>query len=273
LAQDTHQRASAYLQTDPMRHLVHLKFLHLYPNHITCHYHEADGEAGVLLSHPTALVTKDREAYPHVARVFVPTASGEAAAEALAHHTLAQLAPAETIVTKFCDVLTRKVFESKFRLQYIRAVISFTADRLAEPYVSGGDVVMRDQLDETLASLYAQNGYSAAELQQFFTDQALSFTIYDQTTGEALSTCLAFRNFDRVWEIGAVRTVERAQRKGYGRRVVGAAVSTVLQNGWIPRYQSEETNTASIALAESLGLNMCLRFEHYLAAPCIQGNS
>jgi hypothetical protein len=39
----------------------------------------------------------------------------------------------------------------------------------------------------------------------------------------------------------------------------------LLEQGKIPRYQVDETNIASVRLAESVGLRPCLRFEHYRA--------
>lgn len=63
-----------------------------------------------------------------------------------------------------------------------------------------------------------------------------------------------------------MRTVERALRQGYACRVVQSALDILLEQGYIPHYQVEATNLPSVRLAETIGLVLCLRFEHYLAS-------
>lgn len=264
---DDRRRARAFLETNPMRHLVHLKFLHLYGDAIDCFYHEEGQETGVLLSYPTALISRDAGEYPQAAYVLLPVASGEVASLALRSTAQAYFGTCEQLVIKFCDSAVRQVFEGAFQLVYAKSVLSFTTEHNRSPLPGRGDVkvVAAARLDEACAPLYARNSYTREQINQYFADNGQSFTIYE--SGQPVCTCLVFRNFGAVWEIGALHTVEPARRKGYARRVVGEAIRTILQNGWIPRYQTEESNTASTALAESLGMRQCLRFEHYLASP------
>lgn len=51
-----------------------------------------------------------------------------------------------------------------------------------------------------------------------------------------------------------VHTDENHRRMGYGRQVVGACINWCLSNGLVPIYLVEESNVASVALAESLGM-------------------
>jgi ribosomal protein S18 acetylase RimI-like enzyme len=69
-----------------------------------------------------------------------------------------------------------------------------------------------------------------------------------------------------MWEVGGVVTAPGHRRKGLGARVVRTALSEVGRRGLKPRYQVEEHNVASIALARSVGLAPFLTIAHYLAA-------
>lgn len=82
--------------------------------------------------------------------------------------------------------------------------------------------------------------------------------------GNPVSTCLAFRNEETIWEIGALHTLESSQRNGYAKKVVQTAIQETLERGFIPRYHVLETNQASIRLAESIGLIPCVQLEHWI---------
>jgi GNAT superfamily N-acetyltransferase len=258
------QEAVALLEKDRMRHLAHLKYLHLYPADIECFYVRERDEGGVLLSHPTSMRNRDRAAYPGTDYVLMPTAFGEAAANALLAHTLAEFTSSNHFTFKFCDELTRRTFEREFVLTPVKTLISFTTEELKVSVAGDAKVIVSDQLHEDVVPLFEQNHYSREELVRYFGDGAMLFTVYEGVS--PVSICLIYQNFDTVWEIGGVYTVETARRKGYARQVVAEALKTLIGYGLTPRYQAEHTNTNSLALAESLGLKVCLRFEHYTAS-------
>jgi GNAT superfamily N-acetyltransferase len=255
------ERALTFLKTKPLQHLVHLKFLHLYGDHLECWCVNEGADTGVLLNYPPELVSWDSSAYSVASRVFMPAASNVAMAQKLCEAVIAQTND-YPIVCKFCDTNTRQVFAQAFHLQPTQTVISYTTSLLNVPAATD-DVVISHQLDERNLKLYLENGYSVDELKKYFAEGAMAFTLYEQD--EPLCSCMIYQNFGDVWEIGGLNTVERARRKGYARQVVNAALKEILNRGWIPRYQAQETNLASLRLAESLGMTVCLRFEHYLA--------
>jgi ribosomal protein S18 acetylase RimI-like enzyme len=260
--QETLQQAIAYLRTELIRHLVHLKYLHLYPDIVDCAFFQADQSTGVLISHPTQAIGWDAKLYPDTRRVLLPVASDRTAAECLLAHVMYTLQLNVPFVLKCAEKHTKAVFDTAFHLDFQRAYVSYTTEQVTTVQPDTG-IIISTTLDEPLLNLYAQNGYTAGEIGKYFAEGARSFTIY--AGEEPVCTCMIYRNFDRVWEIGGLYTLEQTRRKGYARRVVLAALSHLTGRGLIPRYQVEHTNLPSIRLAESMGLHPCLYFEHYLS--------
>ena len=248
--------ALTYLRQRPMQHLVHLKYLHLYGDQVACQYFEL-GPA-VLLSHTPALTPWDAVQYPAANAILLPTAADEAAAERLADAVMQQFAL--PLVFKFCEPFSKHTLSKRFVLEPTRMLLSFTSP--SDMQVQRDEaVVMADHIPPELQPLFLDNGYSVDELERYAQTGVLTFALYaDQ---QPVCVGMAYQNFDPVWEIGGLRTIESARRKGYARRVVQTALSTLLSQGRIPRYQVESGNTASITLAESLGMQVCLKFEHY----------
>jgi len=250
--------AYAFLRADPLRYLMPLKYLHLYPDGVACRYLERDGAAGVLLSYPPNLINWDQQAYPNAAVICLPVAAGETASVALALAAGA-LAAEQPFICKTCDPLTRAAFAQQFVLQPMRAFVSYTAPRVMD-VPPDPEVVIAAVLDPRCAALAARTPYAPAELAHYLADGGLTFTLFEQD--EAVCMCLIYRNVDDIWEIAALHTLEAARRRGYARRVVLAALAAIQARGGTPRYVIERSNTVSTRLAESLGLTAFLTVEH-----------
>ncbi len=263
------QEVFAYLNADPLRHLPHLKFLHIYPDAMTCHYVEVEQAQGVLVAYDTHALPWDRIAYPQAKQVFMPATSSPAVANVLLAHILAQFPTAFPAVFKFCDDVTRDIFMAALPLRLMRTLVSYTGQRV-ESLSDDSSIVIRQELDADLQALFAENGYTSDDLALYFADGAFALALYEQA--KPVSVCFIYRNYEKIWEIAGVYTCEDARRKGCGRRVVQKALHTILTRGLTPRYQAEATNLASLGLAESLGLTPCLRFEHYLSETLSPGN-
>jgi predicted GNAT family acetyltransferase len=228
-----------------------------------CHYFNDSGAIGVLLRYPVQRVSWDKSYYPQSEDVLLPVASNRAAGRTLAQYVLETIPNRVPIVMKFCDPQTKAGFSDLFTLELARTFLSYsTFERLADP---GDDVIISQTLNEKCRTMYISNGYSPSEVDQHFNEGARSLTLYEFQ--EPICTCFVFHNFETIWEIGGVHTLEPARRKGYGRKVVQKAVNLLLDQGCIPRYQVDETNTPSVQLAESIGMKSGLRFEHLLAMP------
>lgn len=90
-----------------------------------------------------------------------------------------------------------------------------------------------------------QNGYSPEEVTGYISRGARWFGI--ARTGELISACLVFPNYERIWEIGGVFTHPAFLGQGYAKSVVLAALEYLLLNGHRPRYQFREDNIATSA--------------------------
>lgn len=254
-----------FLQKNPLRYLVHLKYLHLYADQMG-YFHTQFGEShGLLLHHAPSMTSWDSATYSNTVRIFLPTATTIQAAARTLDIAREQYPNGTPLVFKFCDELTQAVYRSAYPMLIVRTLISYTAPQhisgQAQTFPVWEDVIVTQTPDEACIALVLENGYSRGEIDRFFAEGAQAFSIYEE--GEPVCICLAYHNFGDIWEIGGVRTLERAQRRGLARRVVQTALHTLAVQKRIPRYQAESTNVPSIRLAESIGLVPCLRFEHY----------
>ncbi len=253
--------ALAFLNTDPLRHLPHLKYLHLHPDDMDCYGVEAGDGQGVLLSYDAQLLPWDKMAYPQATRVFMPVATTAPTARVLLEYIRDHYRMAQPVVIKFVDDISRTVFEQAFPLDFIRAFASYTGNHI-QPCHDCDDVMISERPDPACLELFAQNGYTLEEMRSHFEAGASSFTIY--AGAQAVCACFIYHNFGAVWEVAGLHTRDEARRCGYARRITTTALQAILSRGGVPRYQVEMTNTASIRLAESLGLTPCLRYEHYM---------
>ncbi len=254
---DIERKVLTFLEQDVLRHVVHLKMFHAYPDAIQCHYYEDGTSAGVLLLLPTQASPFDARTYPSTRYVVLPSAADQVAAHALVAHI-----PMDCdLVFKLIDGQSRAAIEEWFDLKRTWAYLSYTSCEGAL-FAPALRVQVSAQLDERSMPLYAENGYSLEEMQVYFSSGARSFTIHEGQ--EVASTCFVFPNFREVWEIAGVHTVPSWRGHGCARQVVETALSALLREERIPRYQVREDNRPSIRLAEAVGLEKFLTTEHFV---------
>jgi predicted GNAT family acetyltransferase len=259
------QKAQDYFRTDPLKYLVHLKYMHLYGDSITCSFIERDDKSAVLLRYPTGRVVWDAAAYPTAEQVLLPAADDEDMARLLLGHMRQSGLLERSQVIKFSDVETETIFQKELPLQFARSLTSYTCAPEAQ-FKLDLQVIVAFQPNDAHMAAFIANGYSAEEIAADFANGAVIFSLYDDHQN-LLSSCMTYQNFDNVWEIAGVHTADVVRRKGYGRQVVQTAVWYLLEKGLMPRYQVEDVNTASIQLAKGLGLQPCLHFKHYVYHP------
>jgi RimJ/RimL family protein N-acetyltransferase len=253
---DAIEAVISYLKTDPLKHVVHLKMLDAYGGHIRCHYEQDGAQAAILLLLPTGVSAYDARTYPQTDFVVLPVGSDGGTVR----RVIRQVPWERSLVFKFADALTRDAVLQDHPLERTRAFFSYTShDPFFQPQPS---VTLSGELDEKVIPFYRENGYTPDELDGYFRQGALSFTVYEQ--GEPLSTCMVFRNYGDIWEIGGVYTPPAQRRKGYARLTVETALHALLTRGRVPRYNVLEGNTASIRLAESLGMQRFVTVEHFI---------
>lgn len=262
---DDWQKAQAYFHTDRLKYLVHLKYMHLYGDSITCTYLEQGKQVAVLLRYPSGRVVWDATAYPTSEQVLLPAASDAGMAQLLLNRMRDDGLLERSQAIKFSDAESEAVFKDSLPLQFARSLTSYTSPANAR-YERDPQVVVEHQPNDEHLAAFLSNGYSAEEIAADFAKGAVLFSLYDDGQ-RLLSSCMIYQNFDDLWEVAGVHTADTARRKGYARRVVQTALANVLEMGRIPRYHVEDVNRASHELARGLGLQPCLHFRHYVYQP------
>lgn len=258
----------AFFRTNPLRYLVHLKYMHLYGDSVTSEVIEQGEQMAVLLRYPSGRVVWDATAYPTAEQVLLPAASNTAMAALLLEQMRDSGLLDRSQVIKFCEAETEAAFKAALPLTFARSLTSYTSgvDALYEP---DAHVRIEHQPGDAHMVAFIENGYSREEVAADFAKGAVLFSLYDGD--DLLAHCMTYPNFDNVWEIAGVHTAAAARRKGYARRVVQTALWHVLGAGRIPRYHVEDVNRASHQLAQGLGMQPCLHFTHYVYSPPVKG--
>jgi GNAT superfamily N-acetyltransferase len=246
----------AHLRKNPLKNITLLKMLSSFGPVMQAHWVEQGEDQGVLLLLPTKAYAYDYRTYPEAEYiVFMDYSSPD-----IFPNLLSLLPVQSKLVFKLQDEAYREALSEHFPLFKARGFFSYTSPPGLNP-APHQEAVIGTKPDRRLLSLWEGNHYSLEEVQEYFQAGAFSVSIFDGDT--PVSTCLAFRNEEQVWEIGAVYTVDSHRGKGLAQKVVRTALHRLLMEGWIPRYHVLETNKASIALAESIGLVPCVTLGHW----------
>ncbi|GAA3402785.1 GNAT family N-acetyltransferase [Paenibacillus hodogayensis] len=246
------------LERDLMANVTLLKMMDMYQNKVESHIVRKNNHAGVLLLLPTEASVYDSHTYPETRYVVFLDYSDDAVLPLLLERL-----PAQTkVVLKLQRAGCAERLSGWMQLRHARTYWSYTCSPAAV-YKSDAGVTANHELDEELVELWTGQGYGRKEIESYFKGGAVSYAIWER--GAAVSACMAFPNYGRIWEVGAVHTVERRRGSGLAKRVVGTALHHLLRKGLTPRYQVAETNGASIRLAESLGLLPFVKLDHYVA--------
>jgi GNAT superfamily N-acetyltransferase len=252
------ERAIADLARDPLRHIVLLKQLLAYPDHVKAYRATEASRTAILLALEASASTYDRQAYPEADIVaFISSDHPDLTA------SLLPCVPRDAgIVFKLAGEADLRPVESKFSVARRTAFVSFT---------SGGDVEPDAAVRVTTAPsseafrMFETQGHERAWVETMLAS-GRAFACALEQGSDTASVGLAYENWGPVWEIGGVVTDPAYRRKGLGARVVRTALAEITRRGLKPRYQVEEHNAASIALARSVGLAPFLTITHYVSS-------
>ncbi len=244
------------LSRDLFAHVSHLKMIEEYADCMEIKLFEQENSWGIVMLIPVSASSFDTEIYPEAEFIVYLAASDNQTIPQL----LKEIPRDKDLVFKIHKPVFKDAIEKEFPLTWKRAYLSYSC-RHIDDSEELSVVVKSTRLDEQLLPLWTENGYSRNDIEKYFANGACSFTIY--MDGKPVSTCLIFHNCFNIWEVGAVHTVESKRRKGYAGKVVKAAVSEILKSGNVPKYQVVHSNIPSIKLAESLGMELILKLEHY----------
>lgn len=246
-----------HLRKNPLKNVTLLKMMSSYHQVIDSYLVERHEHWGILLLLPAGAFAYDRRAYPDADTIVLMDYSSPDVCPALF-----ELLPKEArLVFKLQEEQCLRALAEHYPLHKVRSFYSYTSAP-GQSYARDESAVLSEQLDERLLPLWAANDYSREEVAQYFAEGAFSISLFENDT--PLSTCLVFRNAEKIWEIGAVHTAEAGRKRGLARRVVRSALFHILQRGYIPRYQVLDSNFPSIRLAESIGLLLTVTLEHWI---------
>ena len=249
--------AVSHLTSDSLRHSLTLKMLSLHPEAcVSTIFENSDGWACVTEMN-TEVSRWDRSAYPRSKRIVTFDGNND-----LLLRAAFDLATKGESVFKVHDPITRPLVAHLPGYRLVQAFLSYSTSNkswLKTPATTG--ICECTELTPEALHLLAQNGYTAEELQGYFLDGARWFGL---TKGSrCVCACLVYRNYQDIWEIGAVYTVPEERGKGYAKSVVSAAAQTLLRKGCTPRYVFRSDNDTSRAVAEGIGLKHVLTIEHF----------
>jgi GNAT superfamily N-acetyltransferase len=225
------------LARDPLRHIVLLKHLLAYPEHVKIHRVTSSEGAATLVALDTSVSPYDRQAYPKAAvSAFVSSDHPELTASLMSH-----VPRGVGIVFKLSSEADLSPVNAHFPVARRTAFVSFTSagapDGGFEPSLgirvtsAPGDAAFR---------LFEAQGHGRTWLEPRLRS-GRAFACVAERDGDTLSACLAFENHGPVWEVGGVVTAPSHRREGFGTRAVRTALAELAGRGLAPRYQSRST--------------------------------
>ncbi len=255
-----HEKIYVCLERHLLKNVVPLKMLAAYAHGIEAFHAGVGEDEGVLLLLETAVSPFDAATYPASDKVVLLASHSPTVTESLVQH----IPTNKNLVCKLCQEADKEIIAQRIPLQRQTAYLSFTAPQHGSRHWSIQEAVVISQAwDEQLMPLFAQNHYTQEEVAGFFAAaQTWNFAIFNED--KPVCACLAYKNYDAIWEIGALYTLPEYRQQGLAQQVIETAVSTLLAHNLIPRYQIREDNIASRKLAEKLGLQQFLTTTHYL---------
>jgi GNAT superfamily N-acetyltransferase len=249
------QEAIDRLEREPLRHIVLLKHLQAYPEHVEIYCTCGHRGAAVLIILDASVSPFDRQTYPGAAVVaFISSDHPQLTASLMPH-----VPRGAGVVFKLSQDADLVPVEAHFSVKPRTAFVSFTATATCEV---AADVSKTVTPSDAAFRLFDEQGHDQAWIQSLLrTGKAFACVL--ERDGDALSACFAFESYGSIWEVAGVVTAASHRQTGLGRQVVRTTLAELAKRDLVPRYQVEAHNKASIALANSVGLKPFLTLTHY----------
>ncbi len=246
------ERGLAYLERDVLRNIVPLKMLRSHPEACRVQMISSDDGEGVLIELNPKAFAYDREHYAHADGIILVSSDHSRITNLL----LAALPHDNRWVFKLQSEADALELQDRFQVRHVNAFWSFTDTKPLSP---GKDARVTLEPTREMFRLYAERDYGRQWLESLI-NVGKAFCC---ELGDAQSVCLAFENTDNIWEVGGVYTPEPLRGRGLAARVVSACIAELQTRGLRTRYQVEESNPASIAVARKIGLEHFLTVTHF----------
>ncbi|HEV2546934.1 MAG TPA: GNAT family N-acetyltransferase [Stellaceae bacterium] len=212
------------LARDPLRHVVLLKHLLAYPEHVTVHRVANAMGAATLVVLEASVSPFDRETYPRAAiAAFISSDHPALSASLLAH-----VPRGVGIVFKLSRDADLAPVQAQFAVERRTTFVSFTSAGSLE---RAAGVRVTTEPDDATLHLFETQGHDRSWLRPLFR-RGTAFACILERGGDRVSACIAFEIYGRVWEVGGVVTAPSHRRRGLGARVVRTAVA---ERALIPR--------------------------------------
>lgn len=245
------QRIEGRLSSDPLGHMMALKFLAL---------RGADSLGGLVeegqlwaswFGYVPSLNAYDAQTYGERSRVIYWNANDQQLARRVAE------AFESRAVVKVSSEPCLSLAEASWRRA--RSLVWLTTQ--AEVVAQAG-VVETDDPDAAVRELSRLNGYHEAEVAEQRLRGCRWFSAsYD---GQTVALCFVQPNTGPYWEVSGVLVRPEFRGRGLAQAVVAAAVNHLLRRGLRPRYVVDAENAPSLAVARRLGLREAGSMSHFL---------
>lgn len=251
-----HLKSVEYLRGNRLKHLSTLKHLLLYQDKITINLVEDSSMWALIAKIPTEFLSYDSVTYPCAKQaIFLNGTSDQ-----LKYYLLENL-PKDNYILRLNERLDLSVLENRFQITIGNSYVSYSSSSIDNTYNDNIVPGNREITDEVI-NVITRNGYTENELKKHFNNRAIWFG--HVINGAIKSVCFVYQNYEDIWEIAGVHTLETERRKGFAHIVVASALTHMFDAGLIPRYEVDIRNANSIRLAENLGMKQFLRIDHYL---------
>jgi RimJ/RimL family protein N-acetyltransferase len=249
--------AVARLEREPLRHIVLLKHIEAFRDHIRVTQVSTDRSVATLVLLDTRASAYDRQTYPEARFAALISSDGPE----LTHRLIESVPRQHPVVFKLANDADRDVVATHFPIGRATSFLSFTAGELAG-FVADDRVSITTSASDAALDLFESQGHPREWLLPLLSS-GRAFTCVLEQDGEPRSVCLAFDNYRQVWEVGGVVTPTRYRGQGLAARVVRSALAELQRRSLVPRYQVNEDNLPSIRLAASVGLRQFLQLTHF----------
>ena len=246
----------AALGQQALRNVVLLKYLLMYPERTVAYGISHGQDKAFIVILDASASAYDREMYPSSKHVVLISSDSEALTR-----RLLDFVPCDgSIVFKLSSEEDRAAVATRFSLRQTAAFHSYTAH---SPFERDPEATIDRAPTEALMALAESQGQERVWIEKLLAaDRAFFCSI--SLADAPVSFCLAFQNFQHVWEVGSVLTLEQHRGHGYAARVVRTAHAVLAERQLMSRYQVQRDNIASISLARKIGLKQFLTLRHYM---------
>lgn len=242
------------LATEPLHHIVLLKQLLAFPDHVRVHRVSGAAGSAMLVALDVSASAYDRQAYPGAAIAAVISSDAAELTAALLQHLPRDVG----IVFKLSRDADLAAVAAHFPVIRRTAFVSFTS---TAGYAADPGVLVTSQPGDAAFELFEDQGHERSWLEPMLRSGSAFACVLGGR--ETASACIAFENHGSVWEVGGVVTALSQRRKGFAARVVRTALAELAARRLTPRYQVEEHNKDSLQLAQAIGLVPFLTIVHY----------